>query len=246
LGSYITKTMTETKVRSRSMSPKRLSPEKHKITMEPILFSKLPEFVGLPFEVTKHMDAYSWCVGYTTSAREYLYIGLIEQLRRLADFTPELLSKSIKAVRFGKTPTSFGQSAFLTYLFEFENSEETFRLLYAAERQINIEQGSRYKQFYDFLACDSDCHTVSMRKTFIHEFKTMSDYPGQKSYMMFDLELPLPCVDSIDRKRWPSTFWTRVDEFRQRFGLPKGIEFPSMCDCAVCSPEQWFGKSKVN
>ena len=205
--------------------------------MEPILFANLPQFAGFCAEVAKHMDAYSWCVGYASSPREYLYIGLIEQLRRLADFTPELLSRSLKAVRFAKTPALFGQSAFLTYLFEFENTPETVKLLLDAELRF------RSTRYPDFLACDADTHPVKQRKTFVDELKTISDHDSNHWYMMFDLELPLPCVDLIDRKRWPSCYWTRVNEFRERFGLPKGTQFPSMCDCPVCDPKHWSSGS---
>jgi hypothetical protein len=209
--------------------------------MEQILFANLPQFSGFGPEIAKHMDAYSWCVGYASSPRDYLYIGLIEQLRRLGDFTPEMLSEGIRAVRFGKTPTSFGQSAFLTYLFEFPNTSETLGLLYTATNL--CARGARAEKFTDFLACDPDSHIPLQRRTFINELTTMSNSLTSTFCMMFDLELPLPCVDIIDRKRWPSTYWTRVDEFRQRFGLPKGTEFPCMCDCPVCSPEQWTSGS---
>jgi hypothetical protein len=185
------------------------------------------------------MDSYSWCLGYASSPRDHLYIGVVEQLRRLGDFTPELLSDGIKAVRFAKVRVIRSQSVLLTYLFEFPIASETLGLLHMACQHASGEHRYPRDRFADFQAGAQNSPSFIPRRTFVHEMKVITDTQTHKYCMMFDLELPLSCVDHLDVKKFPQEYWAKVDVFRRRFGLPKGTQFPNMCDCPVCRPEQW-------
>jgi hypothetical protein len=226
--------MTDTRVRSRSLSPKRTSPIRNTDKpLEIINFADISHHVGISSEVAKHMDAYRWCVGYAPlhELRYYLFLGLIEQLQSMSELQTNWLSDGLRAVRFGKTPVTFGQSAFLTYLFEFQDHPQYTKEL------LKIERACETDIFGDWIACDRDVKESVRRKTYVHGFKRVIKH--NRAYMMFDLELPLPCADTIDHERWPSIYWTDVKHFRERFALPIWTPLPCMCDCPLCSPGEW-------
>ena len=228
--------------RSRSLSPKRLSPIRNvDKPLKMINFADMPGHEVYCPEIAQHMDAYRWCVGYAyeRELKNYLFLGLIEQLQTMSCLKTSWLAEGLKAVRFGKTPVTFGQSAFLTYLFEFPDHPQYTREL------SRIEKGCRMDLFQFWTASEVNCPEWQRRKVYPHSFKRITDETRKTVYMIFDLELPLPCADNIDRERWPSVYWTRVKYFRERYALPIWTPLPSMCDCPLCSPGEWGGTSNI-